>query len=184
MSGVGPELNAIFPSSDYTDGRMRHLVLFASLLGALVACAPERESTPETVVRSDEAAAQDTVDAFRLVVRDTTRICPVVPFVDDGTGLEFSESDVTFEAFEEGTRYFISVLPRQLNDPTFLRPGFNETEFWIGLTSSTLSVRGYALRLAALAERMQRLPDTVSLADTSTARSRFCAFLRGARMPD
>ncbi|MDP1862259.1 MAG: hypothetical protein Q8K82_26665 [Gemmatimonadaceae bacterium] len=155
--------------------------MFPSLFGALTACVAERQSTPDAEV---QAAARVAVDAPRSNAQDTIRICPVVPFVDDGTGSEVLEVDVTFEAFEDGTRYFETYLPKQLNDSTFMRPSFNEAEFWIGYHYNATYVRGYALRLAALAERRQRLPDTVSLADTATARSRFCRYLRAARLPD
>ncbi len=164
----------------------RSLLPAVFLLGPVSCGSPKRQEPAADTVRSTAPPAheQPSVAAAVPSLPPPDSLCPITEHPGVPEELVMAESEFSEARFQNGLEFFRNDLARQLADSQ-LTTAITENEgFWISYGNSLLLMEGFMLRQAALLEKAAGRPDSALLADRTSARFRFCDFLKGTGWVD
>ncbi len=167
--------------------RLTPLVLSAALVAGQASCAkPQGQHAPADTLGASAATPQTRTSTAVLApaLPAPGALCPASAHPDAPEELIITETEFSEVRFENGFAYFDNDLARDLADSQLTTAITDREGFWIGYRNSLTLMKGFMLKQAALLEQAAGRPDSALLADSSSARFRFCEFLKSTAWVD
>jgi hypothetical protein len=166
--------------------KIRSLLPAVVLLAPVSCGSPKRQEPAADTLRSSTSPAE----APRLVAMSASplpapgKLCPNTEHPGVPEELVITESEFSEVRFENGYAFFRNDLASQLADSQLTTSITDNEGFWLAYGNSLILMKGFMLKQAALLEQAAGRPDSALLADRSSARVRFCEFLKSTAWVD